>query len=244
MGQGAATSPEALLERAQSAPDASRRAKYATRGLSQPTLALDTQVLLLRQLYLAHLERDRFQEARDVAEQMVTLGELREPAHHDAARACIAQGDFMAAARHLRSAARHGPAQRRALHCWSLGRVLLHAGAIDPAVAALGRAVRWSTEHQSVYRAHVALARHLRGESVDLRAAYRELSRLDPLPLYAEYLGAELLAVLGQQELASELHSRFLAQWESAALETRVALTPEAAIARRSMRSRPRGPSL
>lgn len=237
MGQGAPSSPEALLARARSASDPSLRAKYATRGLSHPTLALDTQVLLLRQLYLAHLERSHFDEARAIAEQMVALGKLREPALHDAARACMAQGDFAAAVRHLRSAARHGPAQRRALHCWSLGRALLHADALDEACAAFGRAVRWATEHQATYRAHLVLARHLRGEAVDLREAYQDLGQEDPLPLHGEYLGAELVWELDRRPLARSLYSRFLGQWERASVEPRVSLLPEAARARGRLRS-------
>ncbi len=115
MGHGVPQTPEFLLEKALSAGSASMRAKYATHGLRQPTLERDTHVLLLRQLYLAHLEREQFHEARGVAEQMVELGDLVEPALHDAARACIAQGDYAAAAGHLRVAARSAPAQRRSL---------------------------------------------------------------------------------------------------------------------------------
>lgn len=227
MAQAAPQTPELMLEKALSAGDAAQRAKYATRGLSHPTLEKETQALLLRQLYLAHLEREEFSQALAVAEQILELGDLLEPALHDVARACIALGDLPAAIRHLRLALRRGPAHRRSLHAWSLGRALYHSGQFAGAVAAFKRALRWATNRQSLYRAHAALARHRAGDSVDLRAAYEELGAMEPLPLYAEYLGAELLWELGEQKLARSLLKQFLRQVGHSSAETRAGLWPE-----------------
>jgi tetratricopeptide (TPR) repeat protein len=244
MGHGASQSPEALLEKALSAGSASLRAKYATHGLRQPTLGPDTHVLLLRQLYLAHLERGHFAEARGVAEQMVALGELVEPALHDAARACIAQGDLASAAGHLRVAARSAPAQRRALHLWTLGRVLYLNEQYAEAVAAFERALRWATGNQTLYRAHIALAKARlanlgRGEVSGLRDHYEALTKLDPLPLYAEYVAAELLRELDREALANDLLRRFIKQAERSPIETAVGLRAEIERAKRWLSQSP-----
>jgi tetratricopeptide (TPR) repeat protein len=143
------------------------------------------------------------------------------------ARACIALGDLSAASTHLRSAARQGPPHRRAMHSWHLGRVLLHNGQSASAVAAFRRASRWATDNQALYRAHVALAAHRAGQQADLRAAYEELGAMEPLPLYAEFLGAELLAELGEVRLSRTLLRQFLRQVQECPAETRAALAPE-----------------
>jgi tetratricopeptide (TPR) repeat protein len=227
MAHAASQTPELMLEKALNAGDASLRAKYATRGLSQPGLERETQQLLLRQLYLAHLEREEFAQARSVAEQMLEVGELVEPALHDIARACIALGDLPAATGHLRSALRSGPPHRRSLHAWNLGRVLYHMGQFAAAQAAFKRALRWATDRKSLYRVHAELTRHRSGETVDLRAAYEELGAMDPLPLYAEFLGAELLSELGEGKLARLLLQQFLRQVMHSSAETRAGLWPE-----------------
>lgn len=219
--------PEALLEKASLAETPVLRAKYATRGLSHPTLERDTQLLLLRQLYLAHLERDQFEEARAVAEQMVSLGELEEPSRHDAARACLALGDFTAAIHHFRMAARRAPAQRRSLHLWNLGRVAYLDGRHAEAAAAFKRALRWAVDNQALYRVHATLARHHLGESVDLRTAYETLGAIQPLPAYAEFLGGELLRLLGEPTLAASLLRQFLRQVPSAPTEMAIGLRAE-----------------
>lgn len=249
MGHGAPQTPEALLEKALTAGSPALRAKYATHGLRQPVLGRDTHVLLLRQLYLAHLEREHFAEARGVAEQMVALGDLTEPALHDAARACLAQRDYVAAAGHLRVAARSAPAQRRALHLWTLGRALYLNEQYEEAQNAFQRALRWTTENQSLYRAHAALSQWRRQqrrgqpsvskssesndvELSDLREHYAQLSRLDPLPLYAEFLAAELLREVGERSVSLVLLRRFVEQAERATTEIAVGLRAEIAIAR------------
>jgi tetratricopeptide (TPR) repeat protein len=227
MAQGATHTPEFLLEKALTAGSASLRAKYATRGLSHPTLQREMQQLLLRQLYLAHLERAEFAAARSVAEQMIAIGEMLETVMHDAARACMAQGDLTAAAGYLRLAARHGPPHRRALHLWTLGRALYLGRQYGGALAAFRRALRWASTNQELYRAHAELARFHLGEPAQLRRAYEELGAAEPLPLYAEFLGGEFLRLLQEPRLACSLWREFLRQAPQAPLEIAVGLRAE-----------------
>jgi tetratricopeptide (TPR) repeat protein len=139
---------------------ASVRAKYARLGLSaRARLDRTTQAMLLRQLYLAQFEARRFEEARDIAVQLISLQVLADVAHQDAARACQALGDIDRAMGHLRLAARSCPASRRAFHLWTLGGLLYLEGKYGQAVSALTRAARWGTTDKPLYIGHLALAR-------------------------------------------------------------------------------------
>ena len=88
-----AESPEVLLRKATLARSAAARAKYARRGLQSPgRLDSTTRTMLLRQLYLSHMEGRRFAEALAVAKKMVDLRVMPDVARQDAARACLAFG--------------------------------------------------------------------------------------------------------------------------------------------------------
>src|SRR4029079_6800894 len=64
--------PELLLRKATLARTSGTRAKYAERGLAASAgLDRTTRALLLRQLYLSHMEARRFAEALAAAEQMI-----------------------------------------------------------------------------------------------------------------------------------------------------------------------------
>lgn len=169
--------PEEHLVHAISAKTPSARAKYAKLGLAcRSPLDRTTQALLLRQLHLAHFEARRFEEAREVAGQMIALDTLPDVAHQDAARACVALGDTEAALGHLRLAARLGPPQRRAFHLWTLGSTLYMAGRYEEAASVLSRALRWGTSDKPLYRAHLALARRAGNERV--RSLHRIIDEL------------------------------------------------------------------
>ena len=86
----ASQSPEIMLRKATLARTPVARAKYAERGLSHNG-AVDrtTRAMLLRQLYLSHMEGRRFEEALMVAEQMLTGAVMPDVARQDAARACL-----------------------------------------------------------------------------------------------------------------------------------------------------------
>ena len=115
--------------------------------------------MLLRQLYLAYFETQRFGKALEIARQNLELEVLPDVVHQDAARAASALGDVDEAAGHLRLAARVGPAKRRAFHWWTLGSVYFLAGRNEDAVSALTRAARWGTTDKPLYQGHLALAR-------------------------------------------------------------------------------------
>jgi tetratricopeptide (TPR) repeat protein len=161
-------SPEHHLEKAVAARTVATRAKYAKLGLSvRGPIDKTTQAMLLRQLYLAHFEARRFEEARDVAGQLVRLRVLTDVAHQDAARACQALGRISEAIGHLRLAARLGPASRRAFHYWTLGGLLYLEGRHTEAAATLLRAARWGTTDKPLYLAHAALAQCAQGRAVE-----------------------------------------------------------------------------
>lgn len=122
--------------------------------------------MLLRQLYLSHYEQRNFREALDRSTESLALGVLPDILHQDAARAAAAMGDLAVAARHLRTAARVGPASRRAFHWWTLGSLYLLANRHAEATGALERAARWGTSDKPLYQGHLALARIASGEEV------------------------------------------------------------------------------
>ena len=166
-GGGAAAeapSPEDWLRKASLARSVSARAKYAERGLSHPDVDHETRALLLRQLYLSKMERRRFDEALEIAEEMVDLAVMADVARQDAARACLGLQRRADAVKHLRIAGRVSPASRRAFHLWTLGSVLFLCERYREAVGALSRAIRWGTTERPLYEAQRALARIGAGE--------------------------------------------------------------------------------
>src|ERR1700754_926083 len=157
--------PEELLRMATLAPSSGARAKYATRGLSHAGTDRTTRALLLRQLYLSHMEARRFAEALQAAEQMIQADIMPDVARQDAARACLGLEDREKAVEHLRLASRVSPPARRAFHLWTLGSVLYLMGHHREAAGALMRAHRWGTTERPLYLAQAALARRAAGES-------------------------------------------------------------------------------
>lgn len=223
----AAQSAEALLQRARTAHTPVLRAKYATTGLSQPRLSSDTQALLLRQLYLSHLERGRFDDAKAVAEQMIAISVLGDVALHDAARACLCLGQVSEAARHLRTASRSGPPSRRAFHLSCLGSLFANTGHLDKAVTCLRRAVRWATEDRPLYRAQLALTLHRNGSAVDLAQAFGGLHNSKHSGGYADFVLGELAHALGDGDVAIARLLAFVARVEASSISIRAGLRYE-----------------
>jgi tetratricopeptide (TPR) repeat protein len=157
-----------MLRRALAAPTPRSRALWARRGLAvRSPLDRTTQAMLLRQLYLALYEVERFEQASEIAEQAVHLDVLPDVAHQDAARARQALGDVEGAAGHLRLAARLGPPNRKAFHWWTLGSLYFLAQRYAEASAAMVRAARWGTTDKPLYQAHLALAQVAGGQAVE-----------------------------------------------------------------------------
>lgn len=159
--------PEDMLRRALDAVTPRSRALWARRGLAtRAQLDRTTQAMLLRQLYLAYYEEERFAQAAAISEQTLMLDVLPDVAHQDAARAKQALGDVDGAAAHLRLAARIGPPNRKAFHWWTLGSLFYLHHRFAEAIAALSRAARWGTTDKPLYQGHLALSRLALGQAV------------------------------------------------------------------------------
>jgi len=237
-GAAPATAPEALLRKATLARTPSLRAKYAERALSDPSGVDQTmRCLLLRQLYLAHMEGRRFDDALAIAEEMVDLGAMPDVARQDAARACLGLRERERAIEHLRLASRASPACRRAFHLWTLGSVLYLAGRSREAIGALSRAVRWGTSDRPLYAAQLALARLAAGDaSADLAALRKHLSEAPCGQGYGQFVLGELAYHEGELELAQTYLRRFVQRSTSGRIALAVALEGEINRARTLLR--------
>ncbi len=167
--------------------------------------------MLLRQLYLSHFERRRFEPAHEIAQQALELGVLVDVFRQDAARAALAAGDVDAAVAHLRVAARRGPASRRPFHLWTLGSVLFLAHRYAEACSALSRAARWGTHDKPLYRAHLALVRIAAGEQVDdLQATIDDLASAPCGRGYGRFVLGHLAYATGEWEAARRFLDAFV----------------------------------
>ena len=211
-----------MLRKASLARTALTRAKYAQRGLShRGSLDRTTRTMLLRQLYLSHIEGRRFDEALIVAEQMLEGAVMPDVARQDAARACLGLGDRDRAIYHLRIASRVSPPARRAFHLWTLGSVLFLTGHHREAAGALARAARWGTTDKPLYRAQLVLARRAAGETVGGLATVRE--RLEEAPCGQGY-GQFVLGALAFEQRDDPAAERYLSAFVQRATSGRVAL--------------------
>ena len=194
-----------------SARNAQDRARFARAGLAAEAALdndADTHALLLRQLYLAHLEQHRFRHAADVARQMAELGPLRDIAHHDASRALTALGDFDAAIVEQRMAARLAPLARRSFQFWSLGTLQHFAGDEKGALESLRRGIRWARRDKPLLRAHAAFVKLESGEAVPkLGEIVNDLQKAPCREGYGQFLLGMLAHHMGDKRKAT-IHLR------------------------------------
>ena len=194
-------------------------------------------MMLLRQLYLSHMEARRFAEALEVAEQMVACNVMADVARQDAARACLGLGDDQSAIQHLRLASRVSPAARRAFHLWTLGSVLYLNGRPRDAVGALERAARWGTTDKPLYLAQALLARLAAGERVDgLDRAREELEESACGQGYGQFVLGELAFQDKDYEAARQFLTAFVRRTTGGRVALEVALAAEIQRARRLLR--------
>jgi tetratricopeptide (TPR) repeat protein len=229
-------SAEEALAKAVAARTATARAKHARAGLAAPELEPDTRVLLLRQLYLAHFEAQRFEKALTVAEEAVAVGELVDVCHQDAARASFALGDLEGAITHLRAAARLGPTARRGFHHWTIGSYLYVRGRYAEAAASLERAHRWSTNERPLYRAHMTLALLGAGEIVD--DARTHLEELTVVPCgqgYGRFVLGMLAHALGERAAAKKYLEAFVKRTTEQRPILATSLAAELALAKQTL---------
>ncbi|HET9958564.1 MAG TPA: tetratricopeptide repeat protein [Polyangiaceae bacterium] len=239
-----AVTPELMLRKATLARTSGARAKYAQRGLEHAGgLDETTRALLLRQLYLSHMEGRRFEEALAVAEQMIEADVMPDVARQDAARAQIGLGQPDKAVEHLRIAGRVSPPARRAFHLWTLGSVLYLHGRPHEAVGALERALRWGTTDKPLYAAQLALARLSlgEGEGVDLGALREALADAPCGQGYGQFVLGELCFAQEDFEAARRYLSAFVTRVRGGRVALAVALTGEIRRADRLLRRLRRG---
>jgi tetratricopeptide (TPR) repeat protein len=230
------TAPEYWLGEALGARTSEQRAKFASRGLSLSKVESETQTLLLRQLYLAHMDEGRFWDGRAVADQMIELGTMQDVALHDAARACLGAEDFAAATDYVRRACRTAPPSRRAFHLSCLGGILYARGQMAEAVHVLRRAVRWSTHRTTLYQAQLSIALFADGKQVDLSVALNALQRAKEPGRYGRFLIGELLFHLGEHEESRKQLGLFLESLQDQRPGVRAGLRAEALCARTRLR--------
>lgn len=233
--------PELMLRKATLARSAVTRAKYAQRGLSHDgKVDQTTRNMLLRQLYLSHMEGRRFADALVIAEQMLSGAVMPDVAHQDAARACLGLKDAERAILHLRLASRVSPPTRRAFHLWTLGTVLYFSGHYREAIGALSRAARWGTTDKPLYRGQLVLARLSAGEaSITNEELAIARERLEEAPCgrgYGQFVLGELAYHGGDFEAAEQHLTTFLRRTTGGRVALEVALSAEIARARRLLR--------
>jgi pentatricopeptide repeat protein len=226
-----------LLQKATLARTAGTRAKYATKGLSEPGADRTTKTLLLRQLYLAHMEAGRFEDARSVAEQMVETGVLPDVARQDAARACLGVGATEEAVEHLRIASRVAPASRRAFHLWTLGSALYLTGRTREAAGILARAARWGTTAKPLYLAQLALARVASGDdAVRLEEHREQLEAAACGQGYGQFVLGEMAVLQRDFPAAKRYLTGFVRRTTTGRVALAVGLSAEIEHARRLLR--------
>ena len=237
-----------MLRKATLARTSGTRAKYAERGLSFGTgLDRETRALLLRQLYLSHMEARHFAEALAAAEQMIQADVMPDVARQDAARACLGLGERERAIEHLRLASRVSPPARRAFHLWTLGSSLYLMGHYREAAGALLRASRWGTTEKPLYLAQAALARVAAGETkakADLEGLRERLTDAPCGQGYGQFVLGELAYVADDFAAARQYLRLFIKRTTSGRVALEVALSGEIAHARallRAMRPKQRG---
>jgi tetratricopeptide (TPR) repeat protein len=226
--------PELLLRKATLARTSGLRAKYAQRGLSHDgRIDRTTKLLLLRQLYLSHMEARRFEQALETAAEMIALDVMTDVARQDAARACLGLGQREQALSHLRIASRVSPPSRRAFHWWTMGTVLYLLGRHREAMGALSRASRWGTTDKPLYQAQLALAQLACGEQVeDLDELRERLADAACGQGYGQFVLGELAYALGDYPAAKDYLQGFVKRTMAGRVALAVALQGEVERAR------------
>ncbi|MBI5514798.1 MAG: hypothetical protein HY909_13570 [Deltaproteobacteria bacterium] len=226
------------LRLALGSPSPAAAAVFAEKGLqgSGPAVDPEVTVLLLREVFRAHLQARRVRSAHAVARKMVALGALPEIAYADLGRACSALGWWPQAAQAYRMAARHAPARRRAMHWEAVGTALHHARRPEDALAALERAGRWALTTRPLHRAHAALVRLDGGATeVSLQGVLEDLETAPCGEGYGRYIAGLLREALGDSPRAQQ-HLRAFVRRNRHDATRAVTLATELRRARRTLR--------
>jgi tetratricopeptide (TPR) repeat protein len=231
-----------LLRKATLAETAGARAKYATRGLAAAGDDRTLRAMLLRQLYLSHMEAERFDKASEIARAAIELGVMSDVACQDLARAYLGLGRYREAVEELRRASRLGPASRRAFHLWTLGSVAYFRGDFEGAALAFERAVRWGTTARPLYQAQLLLARWQLAGTKQLASLAEARHALEEAPCgqgYGRFVLGELCHRLGDWAAAREYLEEFMGRVDEGRVALRVGLGAELERARSLLASLP-----
>lgn len=231
---GAETKAEDFLRKATLAQSSGARAKYATRGLARAGEDRTMRSMLLRQLYLSHMEAERFEAAAVVARSAIDLGVLADVACQDLARAYLGLGRHREAIQELRRASRIGPASRRAFHLWTLGSVLYFNGDYRGAARAFERAVRWGTTARPLYQGQLLLSRlsaepARAADMAELAEVRRALEEAPSGQGYGRYVLGELAHRQRDWSAARRYLTEFVQRTASGRVALRVGLAAELA---------------
>lgn len=231
-----------LLRKATLAETAGARAKYATRGLAAAGGDRTLRAMLLRQLYLSHMEAERFDKASEIARAAIELGVMADVACQDLARAYLGLGRYREAIEELRRASRLGPASRRAFHLWTLGSISYFQGDFAGAALAFERAVRWGTTARPLYEAQLLLARWQLGSTKNLQALADARQALEEAPCgqgYGRFVLGELAHRQGDWAAAREYLEEFIGRVDEGRVALRVGLGAELERARTLLAATP-----
>jgi len=216
---------------------AQKKRSFAEQGLrALDLLPLDDEeddeleALLLRQVYLADIEEGHDKEALMVATEMLEIGALGDIARQDAARAALGTQNIEAAIEHLQVAATICPPSRRAFHYGHLGALLRFSGHAQEAIDAFKTALRWATEHRTLYYAQQALTEAADGATLaDLSSLRKNLELDEPRPGYALWILGELCVLLGDEVAGADYLRRFISRQSTAPRAKSLALKEEIA---------------
>ena len=234
--------PEECLLAALRSPDARARLERAREGLACCAEGLeasaDTEALLHRQAYLAHLELGDLGAAVDAALAMASRGSLGDVAEHDASRALAAFGDLDGAIERQRLACRKAPAERRNFHLWSLATLEHFAGRVDSALHTLERALMRATRDRPLLEAHHAFIRLASAAAVvDLDGVIRRLEASKSREGYGGYLLGMIAYQLGDERRATVELRAFLRRNARLDVAKELTLREELRRARRALAS-------
>jgi len=183
--------------------------------------------LLLRQLYLAHLDEEALDEALSIAEQMVRVGPMQDIAHHDRGRVHVARGDLRKAIEAQRLAARHAPPSRRSFHSLALAQFQHFAGDSEFSLRTLEKAQRWSLGDRALvrgFRAYVELETDRVPEG--LEATRRALNASPMREGYGQFVLGMIAWHLGDKRMAT-VHLRVFLRKNASADKAKAATLRE-----------------
>lgn len=213
------------MQLALAARDPDDRLRLARAALSHgDALDRDTEFLLLRQIYVGHLERGENGRAVLATRRMVNVGVMADVAHHDAARAHAAKGDLAAAIVAQTLAVDAAPRDRRSFHLWSLATLEHFAGDSRSAMASLARAIRLGGRDRALLRAHLLWVRLDAGLATPgLADIIADLTRSPSREGYGRYLLGMIAHALGDEKRAAAHLRAFLRR--NALVDTAKAIT-------------------